>query len=267
MIKGADCQEGNDRDLHIEGEERKGKRKRQQPQKYKDDVWLKEFNENCGEEDSFDDKTWSPEKKKSKVYGGSGSSDEEDEETPQKKKKKCSHKLPEGMPTGSKPLSPVVQRMLEKLAISKADVTKKKQALNKLGASLAIHRWARKNNFPLLQQQLLSTHFRDILSDYGRLGAGVVSTTEITLKKCWQLHYCCEDTKLHKICFLCNEETWGDFPKDDNISLEPLIDFENVLEVGSLEVDVNQSVGEDHGAPPAILPSSLSENLEDNDQR
>ena len=63
MIKGADCQEGNDRDLDVEEEERKSKRKRQEPRKYKDDMWLKEFNETCGEEDSFDDKTWSPEKK------------------------------------------------------------------------------------------------------------------------------------------------------------------------------------------------------------
>ena len=265
-LKGADCEEGNDRE--VEGqEERKSKRKRQEPQKYKDDMWLKEFNETCGEEDSFDDKTWSPVKKRRKVYSGSGSSDEDYAETPQKKMKKCSQKSPETLPTGSKQLSPVIQSMLEKLAISRADVTKKKQALNKLGASLAIHRWARKNNFPLLQQQLVSRHFRDILFDYGRLGAGVVSTTENTLKRCWQLHYCSEDTKLHEKCFLCNEETWGDFPKDDNISLEPLIDFENILEEERVEADVHQRVGEDYVAPPAILPPSVSENLEDNDQR
>ena len=260
----SNCVSGDEKDsLGQEG--RTSKRQRKEHQKYKDDAWLTEFNDTCGDviledEDSFDDKSWSPQKKRRKVYGGTSESDDEDGETPKKKRKKYSQKT---LPPGCKPLSPVIQGMLEKLAICKADHSKKKQALNKLAASLAIHRWARKTNFPLLQQVLLLKHFREILIDYGRVGAGVLSTTEASLKKSWQLHYCSEDTKLHKECFLCNEETWGDFQKDSNLSLEPVLDFENALEDEMAEVDVQQSERGDNDAPPARLPSILNENMDD----
>ena len=206
------------------------KRQRKMPQKYKGDTWLTEFNLTCGDldladEDSFDDKTWSPERKKRKIYGGLSASDDEDEETPKKRRK-----LATVLPPGNNQLSPMIQSMLKQLAISKADITKKKQALNKLAASLVVHRWARRNEFPLLQEPLLSVHFREILLNYGRAGAGVVITTEVSLKKCWQLHYCTEDTKLHKECFLCDDETWGDFSKDGNIPLETVLDFDDVVE-------------------------------------
>ena len=209
---------------------------RRECQKQKHANWLNNWKKaNCSvtlaDEDSYDDETWSPEKKKRKVFGGMDASDDEDEETPKKKRKVCNSKLSTTLAPAQKPLSPVIQGMLEKLAISKADLSKQRQALNKVAASLVIHRWAMKTNFPLLEQQLLLKHFREILIDYGRLGGGVLSTSEITLKKCWQQHYCSEDTKLHKECDLCDVETWGDFPED----LEPVLDFENILEEESGE--------------------------------
>ena len=97
------------------------KRRRQGHHKYKGDTWLTEFNDTCGdliltEEDSFDDKTWSPEEKKRKLYGGMSGSDDEDEETPKKKRKICSKKLPKTLPPGCTPVSPIIQGMLEKPA-------------------------------------------------------------------------------------------------------------------------------------------------------
>ena len=260
----ANCGAGDDKDA-ISQAGRASKRTRRKCQKYQDDTWLTEFNETCcdlilTDEDSYDDKTWSPEQKKRKIYGGMDASDDEDEEIPKKKRKVCSQKLPTTLAS----VSPVIEGMLKKLDICKADHSKKKQALNKLAASLAIHRWARKTNFPLLQQQLLLEHFREIMIDYGRLGAGVLSTSEISLKKCWQQHYCSNDTKVHTECFLCAEETWGDIPKDCDISLEPVLNCEIVLGEERAEDEIER---EGDGDLPAQLPSSLDQIQEEDDRR
>ena len=261
--KAADHEAGDENDTkELAG--RTSKRQRQDYQKYKDDMWETNFNDTSGEvavpeeDSSDDDKEWAPEKKKRKVYEES-TSDDEDGERGKKKSKMCRQK--KTLPPGNKPLSPVIQGMLEKLAIEKADVSKERLTLNKLAASLVIHRWARKTNFPLLQQHLLPRHFREILSDYGRIGAGVISTTEATLKTCWQKHYCHDDSKLHKECYLCNEETWGDFANDASVSLEQVLDFDNLSE------DESAEDGERLDAPHSPLPSTLNQNLHVNDQQ
>ena len=101
---------------------------RRECQKQKHANWLNNWKKaNCSvtlaDEDSYDDETWSPEKKKRKVFGGMDASDDEDEETPKKKRKVCKSKLSTTLAPAQKPLSPVIQGMLEKLAISKADHT------------------------------------------------------------------------------------------------------------------------------------------------
>ena len=260
--KAVDRESGDENDTN-ELAGRKSKRQRQDYQKYKDDVWLTNLNDTSGEvvvqEDSFDDNEWEPEKKKRKVYEES-TSDDEGREMGKKKRKRQKKTLP----PGNKPLSPVIQGMLEKLAIEKADVSKKRLTLNKLAASLVIHRWARKTNFPLLQQQLLPRHFKEILSDYGRMGSGVISTTEATLKTCWQKHNCDDDSKLHKQCYLCEEETWGDFANDGDVSLARVLDFDNLSKDENAGVGVHQSDTLD--ALPSPLPSTLNGNLDVTDQ-
>ena len=260
--KAADREAGDENDTkEVAG--RKSKRQRQDYQKYKDDMWWTNFNDTSREvvvpEDSFDDDEWVPEEKKKKVYEES-TSDDEGREMGKKKSKRQKKTLP----PGNKPLSPVIQAMLEKLAIEKADVSKERLTLNKLAASLVIHRWARKTNFPLLQQQLLPRHFREILSDYGRIGSGVISTTAATLKTCWQKHNCHDDSKLHKQCYMCEEETWGEFANDGDVSLARVLDFDNVSKDENADVGVNQNDALD--APPSLLPSTLSGSLDVTDQ-
>ena len=75
------CEASNDKDA-VGERGRKSRRKREQHQKYKADTWLTEFHETCGdispEEDSYDDKTWSPAPKTKKVYTETSASDDED---------------------------------------------------------------------------------------------------------------------------------------------------------------------------------------------
>ena len=211
-----------------------GKRTRRQNQKYKEDIWMMTCNEFFDgdldrADDSYDDETWAPKEKRRKVYGGSDQSDDEDEETPKKRRKVCSQ-IPETLPLPTKPLSPVMQGMMEKLAISMADISKKWQTVDKHAASLVIHRWAKKANFPLLLQQISWKDYKEIMRNYGKYGAGVLCTTEMSLRKCWLKHYCSEDTKQHIECYLCAEETWKDFQEDNNGSTVAVPNSESVLE-------------------------------------
>ena len=82
---------------------------------------------------SYEDETWAPKEKQRKVYCSSDEVVDDEDETPTKKGRVCSQNLTETLPLP--PLSPVMHGMLEKLAVSKDDISKRRQALDKLGAS------------------------------------------------------------------------------------------------------------------------------------
>ena len=141
----------------------------------------------------------------------SGSDDVE----PAKKKRKTDFESHVVVPqTSESQLSPEIQRMMTKLNVATADCTKQKQRLDITGAGLAIHRWARKKHFSLMDNQLSDKHFKEVLASYGRQGGGLLITSSQSLRKCWLREYCDTKSKLHIECYLCQEKTWDNFQEE-----------------------------------------------------
>ena len=98
--------------------------------------------------DSYDDEGWVPPLKKKKVYESSDDSDYDSAGETKRKKKKTtdSQSTPQQDHSPRIVLSPEVQKMIKKLGLKTADLSKQKQKLDEVSASLAIHRWSRKAN-------------------------------------------------------------------------------------------------------------------------
>lgn len=146
----------------------------------------------------------------------------DDGDNPKKKMRKDSNSSSSVPQTPGAQLSPEIQRMMAKIKVSAADCTKQKQRLNTLAASLAIHRWARKTNFSLKDNQLSDKHFNEVLASYGRQGGGLIITTSQNLRKCWLRDYCDNTSKLHSACILCQEKTWENYIEEAIVDDEQL---------------------------------------------
>ena len=188
--------------------------------------------------DSYDDEGWVPPLKKKKVYESSDDSDYDSAGETKRKKKKTtdSQSTPQQDHSARIVLSPEVQKMIKKLGLKTADLSKQKQKLDEVSASLAIHRWGRQTGFTLSKTKLSKEDYEAILTKYGREGNGLISTTVHTLKKCWETTMCNED-KLHDHCELCEDAIWNDFGEDQGM-IDVTIDPEKCIQ---LEVDCIQS--------------------------
>ena len=165
-----------------------------------------------------------------RLRGGCGSEEEGDdsdydtsdeERSSQKKKKsKVVTSTPERTEPLAKALSPEMQSIIAKINIKTADTSKQKQKLDERAASVAIHRWGRKNGVDLLERQLTRLDFEGVLQNYGRGGAKVILTTIATLKKCWENGFCDSDSKIHQKCEYCEDELWNnlDQPQETEYS-------------------------------------------------
>ena len=117
-----------------------------------------------------------------------------------------------------KEMSPEVQDVMEELNIHPGDPMKKRHILKHEIASIAIHRWASKTQFPILEQPLVAANIKEVIMLYGKRGTGLVLAGEATLAKAWKA--ICKGEKVHSPegCSFCNrnwDSTSGDRVRHD----------------------------------------------------
>ena len=179
------------------GEEREGARKRRR--KYNSEEYDLELVED--EEDlSSNDLSWVPESKKMKNL----------------------LKEEAGISECASEMSPEVQDVMHELNLHPGDPMKKRHVLNHKIASLAVHRWAWKTQFPILEQPLMPANFKEVIMLYGKQGSGLVLASETTLSKAWKA--ICKGEKVHsqEECSFCDRE-W-DSTRGDRVGHDVEVD-------------------------------------------
>ena len=78
---------------------------------------------------------------------------------------------------------------------------------------------------------------------YGKSGAGLISTTIESLKRCWLSNYCDSSSGLHEPCVLCDDKTWKDYQEED----EAEVNRGDHLAAAEVNDPVEEDFTESHG--------------------